>query len=56
MNPDYHKGFILFSDANNFRLGGCLAQADENGTLKQFSYFSKTLHLPGEKELYSVNQ
>ena len=42
-HPDYNKEFILFSDASNIGLGGCLAQADENGTLKPLSYFSKTL-------------
>ena len=42
-HPDYNKEFILFSDASNFGLSGCLAQADENGTLKPLSYFSKTL-------------
>ena len=42
-HPGYNEEFILFSDASNFILGGCLAQADENGTLKPFSYFLKAL-------------
>ena len=40
---DFNKDFNLFGDGSNFGLGGCLAEANKNGTLKPLSYFSKTL-------------
>ena len=38
---DFNKDFNLFGDATNFGLGGCLDQADGNGTkINSFSVMS----------------
>ena len=42
-HPNYNEPFVLFTDASNYCIGACLAQADKQGHLRPLGYFSKTM-------------
>ena len=54
VSPDFHRPFILQTDASNIGVGAVLSQTDEEGNDKPVAYFSRKL-LPRETR-YSTTE